>query len=483
MIPCRNLKLEILTPDPRLGYFIIDQDRIGGDKLIAPNFIQTPGVNDALFDLPPDTYHWEFWTESGADIERMSWNEECDQPRTWGEVRDGDDCNAPTPEPDPDCIDGYCWRDIISTSTEITIERGFDLNQSVVGRPEAGTLVADIADPSLTAIMASGLGIGQRVRLRVVDNGYEPQSIVVFEGVATAISSYNNAVDTPMVYLEAVDAIAQLNGVLLDQGRPPETYAERLAYAVSTVPGLELSVADDTQNLNAMLEPLTALEMIVQSQDSEGSIVFMNKENKLYSSNRLWETTVYGEDTVRNIQNDPRYAFTNTIKGEIAPLGLEEEVCLSAFVQTSDTKQVINGITFYNYEIDEREDGDVTIMREIPQTYTFSDNNSSRLYGSADIRLTTRLDPSSLPAYAEYIFDEWSTPKTKIDFIEWPADQFNNIDIPNTIELDIGDAVRVALVDPGIQDFNYVMVDEVQRIARLRHTITPQEWVIRADLI
>lgn len=481
MIPCRNLKLEILTPDPRLGYFIIDQDKIDGDKLIAPNYIQTPeGIS--IMDLPPATYHWSFWTESGASVGRMEWNEECDQPRTWAEVRDGDDCNAP-PEPDPypECEDGYCWRDIISTSTEITIDRGFDLNQSVVGRPEAGTLIADIADPSLTAIMASGLGIGQRVRLRVVDNGYKPKSTIIFEGVATAISSYNNAVDTPMVYLEAVDAIAQLNGVLLDQGRPPETYADRISYAVSTVPGLELSVADNTVNLNAMLEPLTALEMIVQSQDSEGSIVFMSKENKLYSSNRSWETTVYGDDTVRNIEKDPHYVFTNTIKGEIAPLGLEEEVCLSAFVQTSDTRQVINGITFYNYEIEEREDGDMTIMRELPQTYTFSDNNSSRLYGSADIRLTTRLDPTTLPAYAEYIFDEWATPKTKIDFIEWPADKFDNIDIPNTIELDIGDPVRVALTDPGID--GYVMVDEVQRIARLRHTITPQEWVIRADLI
>ena len=53
MIPCRNLKLEILTPDPRLGYFIIDQDRIDGDKLIAPNYIQTPEGDGALFDLPP----------------------------------------------------------------------------------------------------------------------------------------------------------------------------------------------------------------------------------------------------------------------------------------------------------------------------------------------------------------------------------------------------------------------------------------------
>ncbi len=235
-------------------------------------------------------------------------------------MREGDNDDCPDYEYQQECINGYCWTDIISTSTEITVDRGFDLNQSVVGRPEAGTLIADIADPSLNALQASGLGIGQKVRLRVVEGSYEE---IIFQGIATAISSYNNAIDTPMVYLEAVDVLAQLNGVLLDQGRPPETYAERLAYAVASVPGLELSVAEDTQNLNAMLEPLTALEMIVQSQDSEGSIVFMNKENKLYSSNRLWETTVYGDDTVRNIQNDARYAFTNTITGETALRGRE----------------------------------------------------------------------------------------------------------------------------------------------------------------
>lgn len=157
-------------------------------------------------------------------------------------------------------------------------------------------------------------------------------------------------------------------------------------------------------------------------------------------------------------------------------------MCLSAFQQVSDTKQVINGITFYNYEIElvENSEGQ-TEKREIPKTYTYGDSASARLYGSADIRLTTRLDPETLPAYASYIFDHWSIPKTKIENIEWPVDRFDSLDIPDTIELDIGDAVRVALKDPLIDD--HLMVDSVQRISRIKHTITPTEWLMKTELI
>ena len=483
MIPCRQLRLEVLVPDPSTEYFVIERDEIGGQQVIAPRYIQLPndevGIN--TFDLPAGEYKWGFYSDLsdvGVDLDRLTWNEKCETPRTWGEVKAGDEVCADIEPPDPICENGYCWMDIISNSTEITVDRGFDLNQSVVGRPETGTLIADIADPSLNALQASGLGIGQRVRLRVVEGDYEE---IIFQGVATAISSYNNAIDTPMVYLEAVDALAQLNGVLIDQGRPQETYEERIRYAASQIPGLPITVTEGTQTLNEMLEPLTALEMIVQSQDSEGSVVWINKENAMFSTNREWEDTIFG-DTRMEIDSVPTYAFTNALTGENTTKVGEKQVCLSSFVQTSDTRQVINGVTFYNYEIEERENSEGEITRtEIPKTYTFSDSASARLYGSADIRLTTRLDPDTLAGYASYIFDQWSIPKTKIESIEWPADRFDSIFIPDTIELDIGDAVRIALKDPLIDD--HLMVDQVQRIARIKHEITPNEWLIRTELI
>jgi len=479
MIPCRNLRLEILVPDPTLNYFVIERDDIEGEMLIAPRYIEgSVGIETETFDLPQRTYTWaDYNAMPKATLERLTWNEDCQDVRSWAEVRDGDkQCDGTDIDGNPECENGYCWTDIISDSTEINIDRGFDLNQSVVGRPETGILVADIADPSLNALQASGLGIGQKARLRVVGDDYDE---IIFQGVVRAISSYNNAVDTPMVYLEVADSIAQLNGVLLDQGRPEESYSERVAYAVSTVPDLTIDIAEGTQTLNEMLEPLTALEMIVQAQDSEGSVVWVDKENKMFSTNRDWEDTIFGN---QRFSNTPKYAFTNHLTGDLQVRAGEKEVCLSAFQQTSDTRQVINGITFYNYEVELFENSDgIEEKREIGKTYTFSDNASARLYGSADIRLITRLDPSTLASYAEYVFDHWSRPKTKIETIEWPADKFDSRFIPDTIELDIGDAVRVALEDP-IKE-NYLMVDQVQRISRIRHRITPQEWVMTTELL
>ena len=479
MIPCRNLKLEILIPDPTLTYFVIERDEIEGPMLIAPRYIEgSVGVEDETYDLPQRSYSWgDYKAMPLANLERLKWNEQCQDIRVWREVKEGDDvCDDTDVDGNPECENGYCWTDIISNSTEINIERGFDLNQSVVGRPETGVLIADIADPTLNALQASGLGIGHKARLRVVQGDY---SEVIFQGVVRAISSYNNAVDVPMVYLEVADSIAQLNGVLIDQGRPQETYAERVAYAVSTVPELNIDVSEGTQTLNETIEPLTALEMIVESQDSEGSVVWVDKENQMFSTNRDWEDTVFGNNRFSNI---PQYAFTNHLTGELPTRVAEEQVCLSGFVQTSDTKQVINGITFYNYEVEVSTDNEGNEeKREVANTYTFTDNASARLYGSADIRLTTRLDPNSLASYAEYIFDHWSRPKTKVETIEWPADKFDNPNIPGTISLDIGDAVRVALEDP-IKE-NFLMVDSVQRISRIKHKITPYEWVMTTELL
>ncbi len=59
MIPCRNLRLEVLIPDPSLNYFVIERDEIEGEMLIAPRYIDgTYDPEVAVMDLPKRTYRW-----------------------------------------------------------------------------------------------------------------------------------------------------------------------------------------------------------------------------------------------------------------------------------------------------------------------------------------------------------------------------------------------------------------------------------------
>ena len=58
--------------------------------------------------------------------------------------------------------------DLITDTTDISIDRGFDVRQGVVGTPIAGVLEANIVDPSLDGIETQKVAVGQRVRLRRV---------------------------------------------------------------------------------------------------------------------------------------------------------------------------------------------------------------------------------------------------------------------------------------------------------------------------
>ena len=78
------------------------------------------------------------------------------------------------------------------------------------------------------------------------------------------------------------------------------------------------------------------------------------------------------------------------------------------------------------------------------------------------MRLTTYLDPTSLPAYAETIFDDFAQPKTKVEAIEFPADKFGTLDFPESVLMDVGDQVRVLLKDPA--NNQNIMTDATQSV-------------------
>lgn len=485
MIPCYSLRLEVEVPDPALNYFIINQDIIGGDKVIAPEW-----VGNTPLPLPTplggskyeDEHTWLFWDDTEFSCLDLTYKDKCgeDPARTWGEVRDGDVCDdiIPPIPPEDDAREGYIWVDVISDATDITIERGFDVRQSVVGRPEVGKLTARVLNPSLSALDAGTAQIGSRVRLRAYDFETET-SQTIFTGVSYRIATTDVANEEAVVEVNAVDVLAQLNGVLIREGRPAETYKERMEYACSQVETLEYSI-EEGHDLTPVRLPLTALELLHTAQDSEGSLAFVNRNGHLYATNRSWSASEVG-----NLREAPKFAFTNDITEAQRRLGFrveEDVICLSGWRQTNDTADVINGITFTNYEdeiLNPGEEDEEVISRGT--NYPFTDDGSAKLFGSSSIRLTTYLDPIDLPSYADQVFDEFASPRTKVEAIEFPADNFQDLSFPETITIDVGDEVRVVLKDPA-RPYN-IMTNSTQRVAKIKHLITPEEWLVQAELL
>ena len=70
--------------------------------------------------------------------------------------------------------DGYIWQSFIGETSNITIDRGIDARQGIVGRPLAGVMVATIHDPRLDimndpriAPVVTRLRVGSQVIFKV----------------------------------------------------------------------------------------------------------------------------------------------------------------------------------------------------------------------------------------------------------------------------------------------------------------------------
>ena len=455
MIPCYSLFLEIEIPDPSLNYFVINQDEIENKtQLIAPSPLSgTPNVGITEVCVSGNNT----FTLGSSCL-----NGTVDLLEGFGATK-------------PDHI----WVDVITDATNVDIERGFDMKQGVVGTPIAGVLNAIVIDPNLSGLNTSIVAVGQRVRLRAGTN-------VVFTGVANVVRSEYDAVNVPTLQIQAVDALGILNAQMVDV-RPQEPYNTRLAEAASKV---DLPIIQDTSTtvLNPTEDPMSALDLLVETQDSEGSVVWLDRFGTMYSTNRYWLDSLNDIPVLRNSNfgRPPRFEFTNNPmddgNGNIGIGGTPpKQVCLSRYKQVADTSQVINGITFYNYtEEDDVDFEGLPIKTVVRDTVTFESANSRRLYGDAGVKLTTYLPPNELPAYAEYIFANYDTPKTKVENIQFVMDKWGSPDVPEMVDIEIGDPMNVRIDDPIT---NHQLFYSQQRVAKIKHNISPTEWITELDLL
>jgi hypothetical protein len=424
--------------------------------------------------------------------------------QTWNMSKSGYNPDGPVDPPPPEncesglntfvlnasCLDGevdllegwgsakpdYLWVDVITDTTDVQIQRGFDMKQGIVGSPIAGIMEAEVLDPYLDGLSTQLVAVGQRVRLRAGNQ-------IVFSGQCNSVRSEYDAINTPILRIEAVDALGLLNAQMVE-ARPAENYNTRIAEAASKVE-LPIFQQDSLTELTPTEDAKSALELLIETQDSEGSIVWLDRFGALYSTNRYWLDNIeIGGNTRAGAE--PRFVFTNNpISDEEQNLRFGntlDQVCLSAYRQVADTTQVINGCTFYNYtEEDDVDFEGLPIKTIVRDTKTYESSTSRRLYGDAGVKLTTYLPGDGpLNEYAEFIFANYDTPKTKVETLQFPLDRWDTLAVPETVSLDIGEPLEVRIDDPNSGSN---LTDAVQRIAQIRHRINPQEWLCELDLL
>jgi hypothetical protein len=372
---------------------------------------------------------------------------------------------------------GYEWIDVLTDASQINIDRGFDIDQGVLGVPFVGTLVATIQDTNLNIADTKEIKIASKVRLRAGNT-------TVWTGILNTLEYDWNPGKSPVLFLESWDGVALLNAALM-RPRDYEKYDARIKAAAAAL-GLPVrvypAVDGDYRDLTPVDDDLTGLQQVIRALDSEGSAAWVDKDGMLNATTREWyKNAVEATAAPLVLGNTTDFTDNPSVMG-----GYANAYCLSDFTYENSTRKVINGLVLAN-ETQEEESGlddlgnPIIVKNGVRTNWDFRDENSERIYGSASIRLNTNLpeDTGALSEYADYIFNTFGLPRERIRNVEFPVDRFEDLTIPDEIGLDIGEGVDILIQAPD----GRVVMDKIHVISQVRHRITPTEWLMQLELI
>ncbi len=373
---------------------------------------------------------------------------------------------------------GFEWVDVLTDTSQINIDRGFDIDQGVLGVPFVGTMVATIQDTNLDIAATKEIKIASTVRLRAGNT-------IVYTGILNALEYDWNPGKSPVLFLESWDGVALLNSALMRE-RTYEKYDERIKAAAAAL-GLPVRVyqmpdGGEYRDLTPVDDALTGLQQVTRALDSEGSAAWVDRNGMLNATTREWYKNAIGATAAPLVLgNTMDFTENPHVMG-----GYANAYCLSDFTYENSTRKVINGLTLAN-ETEEEDTGldengsPVVTKNGVRTNYDFRDENSERIYGTASIRLNTNLpdDTGALSEYADYIFNTFGLPRERIRNVEFPVDRFEDLTIPDEISLDIGENVDIFIQAPD----GRVVMDKIHVISQVRHRITPTEWLMQLELI
>ena len=401
--------------------------------------------------IPCDTLHLEMLFKTTTRNPDLAAGLYDDPDLLWDDPRSGYDGLDLAP-------DGYIWQSFIGDTSEISIDRGIDARQGIVGRPLAGVMVAKIHDPRLEIMNDPRIAPHVVTRLRV-------GAQVIFQGeIDTLRTEYEPQQGVPTTTIEVVDGVAALNSRRLDP-RPAETYAERVQ-ACCDATELPAVIPDPGVNMLPTDEEMTALDVTKLAADSEAGMVFMNRFNEVVALARGQETP-----NARKRAGAREWLCGNTGPGH---------QCLTGIATGKDTTQIVNALNARNIEWDDS-DPDPDRHRWQRVTYRYDNAESQRWWGVGENNVTTTLDKPQLDEWATYTFARFGEPKGKVSDLTYQTTDYNpDVDTPEIVEVDVGDYTLVRMNDP-----TRAMPDIVslQTIAGVQHRITPQGWDTRLTLL
>lgn len=376
---------------------------------------------------------------------------------------------------DQDQLDGakYYWLNVLSDTSTITINRGMSIGQGGQPYPQAGTLYAQIDNPTIDPMNSIQFRPNIKVRFQAFYNGDWRN---IFFGRLREIDSQYTVNGQVIVTLEATDVIDELNQAVIDNFAVPiENTGERI-YRILGEAGINRSLIPETtyHDFEMQAEEINqnALDACIDAVTHEMGSLFVTRNNKLQFMN-------YGDTNTPYVSNP---IFTNgdiTTDNEITMTGIQmssgKELFFNKVVGVTENdpniyvKQGTISVKRYGLQSYEKRDFKFDVDADLDQ-----DNNPIPEAGIGQTKVFAWLD-KFLARWADTPLEITYTGTRRYPKSVSVINRADDLRYP--IVAEIGDAVTVKFLT------DYVDIEQDSMVLGISHDIDVDRWVSTIDLV
>jgi len=348
------------------------------------------------------------------------------------------------------------WVDVLSVSSEISLNRGISLSQNVFGRAEAGELEAVIFPDTLSTHVKSYVRPNLDVRLLVDDTE------VLFLGTVKSIKTeYEKFTKRAKTHVTAIDLVSTLANQADITASTSQSFESRIT---SIFPGADVN--GGTVTLAPKKTPVSPWELMNIAANSEGGLVFPTRDGgmKAYGRNANYLSHVL------ELSDEPELAagpFSDAFSDAFGT-GLLH-TCYTDIDISFDTGNVVNVMEITNISTDV---GGEDVEEDIDD---YSDTTSIDTYGEASLQVLTNLTTlAAIDDLADWVFDNFSTPSHRVETVTYiPESVYSTL-------VDLGDVVRI------VWHGNSLTIDGDFLVTGVNHELAASndgdEWSIKLNV-
>lgn len=352
----------------------------------------------------------------------------------------------------------YQWIELFCDSSEINIQRGFNMNSNIFGQAEASEMVAVVHNPTIDPFSNERISPNLPVRLSVlVDEEWE----VLFVGwLRKALTKYPRS-GPPSVTLTAYDDIQRLANIQA-QATTSQSFSARLD-ALATVAAVDITTTGSTVTLAEINTYRSIWDIMNIAANSEGGFVYSNRQGSFEARGRSASAPSITIDF-----SDYHGAFTDDFTDEFQtanPL----HACYTDIEISYDTSNVINSMNVTNISDVDSEGEDIE-----ENVGVWTETSSINSYGESNLSVLTNLtDLSDVEDLKDYVFDTYANPARRVESLTFTPHY-----LWQTL-VDVGDYVHVSYHKT---DSYETLVDDDFMVTNVSHSISPGEWEIKLEL-